>query len=124
MPNTNKPADEEVKSQVIDLEKGLDDETAAEIDALMRKYDNESNGRIWTGKPKIVVGAVNVLFSLYCIWSTLFSTADLQVRLPLFLGFIIIMGYLTYPIKKGDMRPNRVPIYDIVIMVAEAFSFF
>ena len=124
MPNNNKAADEAVKSQVIDLEKGLDDATAAEIDALMRKYDAESNVRIWTGKPKILVGAVNVIFSLYCIWSTLFSTADLQVRLPLFLGCIVIMGYLTYPIKKGDMRPNRIPIYDIVIMLTGAFSFF
>ena len=124
MSNTNKAADEQVKSQVIDLEKGLDDATAAEIDALMRKYDAESNVRVWTGKPKLLVGAVNVIFSLYCIWSTLFSTSDLQVRLPMFLGCIVIMGFLTYPIKKGDMRPNRIPIYDIAIMAAGAFSFF
>ena len=124
MSNTNKAADEQVKSQVIDLEKGLDDATAAEIDALMRKYDAESNVRVWTGKPKLLVGAVNVIFSLYCIYSTLFSTSDLQVRLPMFLGCIVIMGFLTYPIKKGDMRPNRMPIYDIAIMAAGAFSFF
>ena len=40
------------------------------------------------------------LFSLYCIWSTLFSTAALEVRLTAFLGGVIIMGYLYYPASK------------------------
>ena len=71
-----------------------------EMDAVMRKYDRESATRVWTGKPKIVISVVMALFSIYCIWSTLFSTAALEIRLTAFLGLIVIMGYLTYPASK------------------------
>ena len=64
------------------------------------------------------------LFSVYCIWSTLFSTAALEVRLTAFLGLIIIMGYLTYPASKKHVHANRLPWYDIVIMVIGAAAFF
>lgn len=98
--------------------------TAADMDEVMRKYDRESNTRIWTGKPQIAVRIVSVLFSLYCIWSTLWSTADLPIRLSAFLGLIIIMGYLNYPARKGHVTPNSIPWYDIVIMLIGAGSFF
>ena len=62
-----------------------------EMDAVMRKYDRESATRIWAGKPKIVISVVMALFSVYCIWSTLFSTAALEIRLTAFLGLIVIM---------------------------------
>ena len=46
--------------------------TEEQIDAVMKKYDRESNTRIWTGVPHVVVTSIMSLFSLYCIWSTLF----------------------------------------------------
>ena len=95
-----------------------------EMDAVMRKYDRESATRVWTGKPKIVISVVMALFSVYCIWSTLFSTAALEIRLTAFLGLIVIMGYLTYPASKKHVHPNRLPWYDIVIMVIGAAAFF
>lgn len=95
-----------------------------DMDAVMRKYDRESATRIWAGKPKIVISVVMALFSVYCIWSTLFSTAALEVRLTAFLGLIIIMGYLTYPASKKHVHANRLPWYDIVIMVIGAAAFF
>ena len=95
-----------------------------EMDAVMRKYDRESATRIWAGKPKIVISVVMALFSIYCIWSTLFSTAALEIRLTAFLGLIVIMGYLTYPASKKHVHANRLPWYDIVIMVIGAAAFF
>ena len=95
-----------------------------EMDAVMRKYDRESATRVWTGKPKIVISVVMALFSIYCIWSTLFSTAALEIRLTAFLGLIVIMGYLTYPASKKHVHANRLPWYDIVIMVIGAAAFF
>ena len=94
------------------------------MDAVMRKYDRESATRIWAGKPKIVISVVMALFSIYCIWSTLFSTAALEIRLTAFLGLIVIMGYLTYPASKKHVHANRLPWYDIVIMVIGAAAFF
>ena len=97
---------------------------AEDMDAVMRKYDRESATRIWEGTPRIVVGVISALFSLYCIWSTLWSTADLPIRLSAFLGLIIIMGYLNYPARKGHVTPNSMPWYDVVIMLLGAGSFF
>ena len=71
--------------------------TAMDMEEVMRKYDRESATRIWEGKPKLVVGVVMSLFSLYCVWMTLFCTWDMPIRLSSFLGLIIVMGYLTYP---------------------------
>jgi len=98
--------------------------TAADVEEVMKKYDRESNTRIWEGIPKQVVRGLSACFSLYCIYVTLFSTAMPEVKLNIFLGLILILGYLHYPIKKGVSRPNHIPIYDIIIMVAGAFPFF
>ena len=66
---------------------------AANVDEIMRKYDRESNTRIWEGWPKTVVGIILALFSLFCIYVTLFANFLEQVRLSSFLGLVIIMGY-------------------------------
>ena len=99
-------------------------QTKEQAEDIMRQYDRESATRIWTGTPAIIVKIILAVFSLYCIWSTLFSTADLPIRLTAFLGFTIIMGYLTYPAKKKNVKPNSLPWYDILLMVLGAFSFF
>ena len=100
------------------------DNLSTEIDEVMKKYDKESNTRLWTGKPKTVITVIMSLFSLYCIWSTLFSTAALEVRLTAFLGGVVIMGYLYYPASKSHVRANHMPWYDWIIMIAGAASFF
>jgi len=97
--------------------------TAADVDAIMRKYDRESNTRVWEGKPKIMVNAILVLFSLFCIYVTLFANFMEQIRLSSFLGCVVIIGFLTYPAKKGVMKPNHMPWYDIVLMVLGAGAF-
>ena len=91
---------------------------------ILRKYDKESATRIWEGTPKTIVTVITALFSVYCIWSTLFSTADIPVRLTAFLGFSVIMGYMTYPASKKHVRPNYIPWYDLVLMAVGAFCFF
>ena len=98
--------------------------TAKDVEDIMRKYDRESNTRIWEGKPAIVVRVIIIAFSVYCIWSTLFSVAALEKRLTAFLALIIIMGYLTYPASKHHVKSNHLPWYDVVLMAAGAFCFF
>ncbi|HCQ73701.1 MAG TPA: C4-dicarboxylate ABC transporter, partial [Clostridiales bacterium] len=95
-----------------------------EVNEVMKKYDRESNTRIWVGVPHRAVQIVMALFSLYCIYSTLFSTASLERRMTAFLGCVIIMGFLYYPASKHHVRPNFMPWYDIIIMVVGAGCFF
>ena len=98
--------------------------TAAELDTIMRKYDRESNVRVWEGKPRIFVGIILAAFSLYCMYVTLFANMLDQVRLSSFLGLVVVMGYLTYPAKKGHVKVNHMPWYDIVLIVLGAAAFF
>ena len=65
-----------------------------------------------------------VLFSLFCLYVTLFANFMEQVRLSSFLGALIVIGYLTYPAKKGKVHVNAMPWYDIVLMVLGAGAFF
>lgn len=97
---------------------------AADVDAMMKKFDRESNTRIWEGWPKWVVMTISAVFAAYCIWSTLFSRAGIEIRLTAFLGCIIVIGYLNYPRSKHHVRVNSLPWYDIVLMVAGAGAFF
>ena len=106
------------------MSENMDAKTQQQLNDIMRKYDKESATRIWEGTPKTIVRCVMAAFSLFCIWSTLFSRAGIEIRLTAFTGLIIIMGYLTYPISKHHVRPNYLPWYDILLMVAGAGCFF
>ena len=107
-----------------ELNQNVDVGTAEDVEAVMKKYDRESNTRVWEGKPGVIVRWCSILFSLYSIYVTLFSTALPEVRLTIFLGTILILGYLNYPIKKGVTRANYLPWYDIIFMAAGALPFF
>ena len=100
--------------------------SALDAETLMRKFDKESNTRIWEGTPAIIVRVVVVAFSLYCIWSTLFSVAALEKRLTMFMALVTIMGYLTYPASRHHVRHNYIPWFDFVLMAVGAgcFMFF
>lgn len=100
------------------------DNAQSDVDAIMKKYDRESNQRIWTGKAKLIVRLIMVAFSLWCIYVTLFATFLEEIRLTSFMGLILIMGFLIYPAKKGETKENYMPWYDIVMMILGAGSFF
>ncbi len=99
-------------------------DAAASVDAVMKKYDRESNIRIWTGIPGRIVRCIIIAFSIWCIWVTLFATFLEEIRLTSFLGLIILMGFLVYPARKGETRENHMPWYDILMMIAGMFSYF
>ena len=64
------------------------------------------------------------VFGVFCIGMTLFSKDMPEIRLTLFVGCIVIIGFLTYPANKHHVRVNYLPWYDIVLMVVGAFCFF
>ncbi|MBQ9108511.1 MAG: TRAP transporter permease [Oscillospiraceae bacterium] len=97
--------------------------SAEDVEAVMKKYDRESNTRVWEGSPKQIVRYLMAAFSVYTIYVTLFSNALPEVRLTLFLACILVMGYLNFPVKKGLVKVNHMPWYDWVIMILGAGSF-
>ena len=98
--------------------------TAADVAAVMKKYDRESNTRVWEGLPKLVIRWLMVAFSAYCIIDTVFLSTRQEVRLPMFVGLILLFGFLTFPAKNGDERVNHMPWYDIVLLIAGPGAYF
>ena len=94
-----------------------------DLDAVMKKYDRESNTRLWEGVPKILVTCLLALFSLFCIYVTLFATWLDELRLTTFMAYIMLIGYLVFPAKKGIQRVNYMPWYDIVLMIVGTGAF-
>ena len=118
MSTTKKDPNDAVK-----MTSGLDDQMQADLDEVMRKYDRESNTRVWEGWQRWVVGILMVAFSLYCIGMTLFFSGLPETRLAAFLAMIVFIGFLTYPVKKGHVMVNSMPWYDIVLMLVGTACF-
>ena len=94
-----------------------------DLDAVMKKYDRESNTRVWEGTPRLVVNIVLALFSLFVIYVTLFTTWLEEIRLTSFMACIVFMGFLVFPARKGVQKTNYMPWYDVVIMVLGTAAF-
>ncbi len=94
-----------------------------DLDAVMKKFDRESNTRIWEGKPKMAVTCILAVFSLFCIYVTLFTSWLEEIRLTSFVAFIVFLGYLVFPARKGVQKVNHMPWYDIVLMVMGTGAF-
>ncbi len=94
-----------------------------DLDDVMKKYDRESNVRVFTGRYAIIVNALLIAFSLFCIWVTLFSTFLEEIRLTSFMGLAVFLGFLHYPADKNNNRVNHMPWYDIIGMILGTASF-
>ncbi len=93
------------------------------LEDVMKKFDRESNTRVWEGTPKMVVTVILALFSVFCIYVTLFATWLDEVRLTSFMSYIMFIGFLVFPAKKGVQKVNYIPWYDIILMIAGSGAF-
>ena len=114
-----------------DIEKKIPEEvqaqdvgSQADVEAIMKKYDRESNTRTWTGVPKMIIRYVFSAFMLFMIWMSLFAKWGGQIRTCVFLGCLVPFTLLIYPVKKGQTKENYMPWYDIVLAVVGAVPFF
>lgn len=98
-------------------------EEPMDLDAVMKKFDRESNVRVWEGVPRIVVSCILAIFSLFCIYVTLFTSWLEEVRLTSFMAFIVFLGYLVFPAKKGMQKVNAMPWYDFLLMICGSGAF-
>ena len=98
-------------------------EEPMDLDAVMKKFDRESNVRIWEGKPRFAVNCTLAAFSLFCMCVTLFTSWLEELRLTTFVAWIVLLGFLVFPAKKGQQKTNYIPWYDIVMMVLGTGAF-
>ena len=94
-----------------------------DLDAVMKKYDRESNTRVWEGTPKVVVTCVLAAFSLFCLYVTLYASWLEEIRLTTFVAWIVAIGFIVFPARKGHQKVNAFPWYDALIMVLGSAAF-
>lgn len=98
-------------------------QTPMNLDEVMQKFDRESNVRVWEGWQKTAVTCFLAVFSLFCIYVTLFATWLEELRLTTFVAFIVCLAYIVYPARKGKQKVNFIPWYDIVLMICGTGAF-
>ena len=94
-----------------------------DLDEVMKKFDRESNTRVWEGVPRIIVSAVLATFAVFCLYVTLFATWLDEIRLTSFMAFIVFLGFLVFPARKGKQKVNFMPWFDILAMVLGTGAF-
>ena len=94
-----------------------------DLESVMKKYDQESNGRSWEGKARFAVNCVLAAFSLFCIYVTRFTSWLEEHRLTSFMAWIVFLGFLVFPAKKTGHRVNHMPWYDILAMAVGTSAF-
>ena len=94
-----------------------------DLDSVMKKFDQESNFRIWEGKPRIAVNVILATLSLFCLYVTLFTSWLEELRLTTFVAWIVFLGFLVFPARKSHQRVNHIPWYDVVMMVLGTGAF-
>lgn len=93
-------------------------------DELMAEFDRESNTRQFTGLPSLLMKIAFLAFAAF-VFLTRFKTFPEQARMASFLGIIIFLGYLIYPLyKKQTKKVNFVPWYDFVFAVVGSMPYF
>ena len=103
---------------------GVDVGTMEDVEAIMKKYDRESNTRIWEGTPKKILRVFTAAFGIFLIVMNMWLKMDERARRPIFLGLVILLVFIYYPLKKGSQKVNYMPWYDIVLALVGSFCYF
>ena len=107
-----------------DITKTQTTEKVKSADELMAEFDRESNTRQFRGIPGKIMKFAFIAFALLT-FATRFITLPEQARMSAFLGVIMFLGFLIFPLyKKQTKRKNFIPWYDFILAVAGSTPYF
>ena len=87
-------------------------------------HNETSKTRTFTGIPEIIIDALLVGFSLLSIYITFLSSFDTRINRAAFVGGVVFLIYLLYPIsQKLEKKVNHIPIYDLILAVASLSTY-
>ena len=101
--------------------------TMEDVQAMMEKYDRESNVRQFKGIPRKLVAVFFIFFSIYSVYLA-FSIWEVRARLASFVGLLVMMAFILYPLKKQKpstaKRTNYIAWYDGILGLLGGGCFF
>jgi TRAP-type uncharacterized transport system fused permease subunit len=99
--------------------------TAEDVQAIMEKYDRESNTRVFQGVPRVFVRYFCVFFALYCMFINFVANWEARIERAAFVGLVVLLIFLIFPARKrGGKKPNYIPWYDIALGVLGGIAYF
>ena len=97
----------------------------ADVQAVMEKYDRESNVRVWDGIPKTVVRYMLVAFAIYSILLNFGLNWETRIERASFVGVLVFLTFIVFPAQKGARKKlNYIPWYDVILAVLGGGSYF
>ena len=97
----------------------------ADVQAVMEKYDRESNVRIWDGMPRIVVRYMLVAFAIYSILLNFGIDWETRIERASFVGILVFLTFIVFPARKGShKKKNYIPWYDVILALLGGGSYF
>lgn len=96
-----------------------------EAQALLEKYDRESNIRVWEGVPRYAIRYMLVAFAIYAVLINLVFNWETRIERASFVGCIVVLIFLVFPSKKNaKKRTNYIPWYDFVLGILGGVAYF
>ena len=90
------------------------------VDAVLKKYDRESNTAHYTGLPQKIIAAIAITFSIFQLYTATFGILDAQLQRAVHLGFGLALAYLLYPCRRAWTRDHFFHPIDVLFAVLGA----
>ncbi|MER2261312.1 MAG: TRAP transporter permease [Psychrobacillus sp.] len=94
--------------------------SAEEQQALLEKYDPESNTRSVGSNFKYVIYFGLLAFSLFQLYTAIFEQYPAQIQRTVHLGFGLLFVFLLFPARK-KLSKTKIPFYDYILGAAAIF---
>ena len=91
-------------------------------DAVLKKYDRESNTVHYADWPKKIVAALAITFSIFQLYTATFGILDAQLQRAVHLGFGLALAYLLYPFRRAWTRDSFFHPIDVIFAILGAAS--
>ena len=89
-------------------------------EAVLKKYDRESNTMQYTTFMAKVVSALAIAFSVFQLYTAIFGVLDAQLQRAVHLGFGLALSYLLYPTLDSWPRHTIHPLDAILAVLGAA----
>ena len=109
-----KPEDHELMTEEEMLQKAKVD-----AEAVLRKYDSESNTRTLTGFMAKLVSAIAITFSLFQLYTSIFGVLDAHLQRAVHLSFGMALIFLLYPTRQSWSKSSVHP-FDLLLSIIGA----
>lgn len=90
--------------------------TEEQKQALLEKYDTESNVRRLTGIMKWVIFIGLLSFSIFQLYTAIFGQFTAYIQRSIHLGFGLTFIFLLFPSRKRGLK-TKVPFYDYILAI-------